>query len=258
MTTTLFPPDHYRAGRIGTVDLAVVHTSEVLVSAAQLARSMATGSRQVSCHSIVDDRQRLDVLPFTDTAYAAPGANADGDQLELVGLSRWTRTDWLAHMATLDRAGAWLAERCVARRLPAVLLDAADLRANGRGITGHAQVSAAFHRSSHTDPGPGFPWDVVLRRTKAHLAQLQRPAPVRATVMLPPYPGYPLHAGSRGTAVLLWQRQMRRRGWTIGVDGIYGPQSVQVARAFQRDKRLHVDGIVGPATWTASWRAPVT
>ena len=82
-----------------------------------------------------------------------------------------------------------------------------------------------------------------------------------------PNPDYPAWPGRylrlktpfmRGRAVRLWQAQMRRRGWRIGVDGIYGPQSAAVCRAFQREKGLAVDGIVGPQTWRAAWRAPVT
>jgi len=55
-----------------------------------------------------------------------------------------------------------------------------------------------------------------------------------------------------------WQERMRLRGWDIGTDGLYGPETASVARHFQREKRLVVDGLIGPATWAAAWRAPVT
>lgn len=55
-----------------------------------------------------------------------------------------------------------------------------------------------------------------------------------------------------------WQAQMARRGWTIAVDGLYGPGTAQTARAFQLEKRLGVDGLIGPATWAAAWAAPIT
>lgn len=55
-----------------------------------------------------------------------------------------------------------------------------------------------------------------------------------------------------------WQQRMADRGWSIGVDGQYGPESEEVARAFQADKGLGVDGLVGPSTWAAAWNAPVT
>jgi peptidoglycan hydrolase-like protein with peptidoglycan-binding domain len=55
-----------------------------------------------------------------------------------------------------------------------------------------------------------------------------------------------------------WQAKMKKRGWTIAVDGDYGNRSEQVCRAFQREKHLHMDGILGPNTWEKAWTAPRT
>lgn len=55
-----------------------------------------------------------------------------------------------------------------------------------------------------------------------------------------------------------WQTQMRSRGWRIDADGWYGPASERVCRQFQAEKRLQVDGRVGPDTWRAAWESPVT
>jgi GH24 family phage-related lysozyme (muramidase) len=74
----------------------------------------------------------------------------------------------------------------------------------------------------------------------------------------PAYPGYLLRyepgkvLDSR-PAVAQWQAQMQRRGWTIAVDGLYGPQSDRIARQFQQEKGLDVDGIVGAQTWQAAF-----
>lgn len=58
--------------------------------------------------------------------------------------------------------------------------------------------------------------------------------------------------------VSTWQQQMSNRGWSIGVDGQYGPQSEGVCRQFQSEKGLAADGLVGPQTWATTWTAPVT
>jgi hypothetical protein len=55
-----------------------------------------------------------------------------------------------------------------------------------------------------------------------------------------------------------WQQQMKNRGWTITPDGQFGPETDSVTRAFQREKRLGVDGRVGLQTWNAAWHAKVT
>jgi hypothetical protein len=63
--------------------------------------------------------------------------------------------------------------------------------------------------------------------------------------------------------VRTWQQRMADRGWTITVDGWYGPQSAAVALAFQQDSTAHGwpltdDGEVGPLTWAASWDRPIS
>lgn len=74
----------------------------------------------------------------------------------------------------------------------------------------------------------------------------------------PPYPGYwleyePGEPLTYDENVELWQQRMQERGWDIGVDGLYGPQSEQIARQFQQEQGLTVDGIVGPETWAATF-----
>lgn len=56
----------------------------------------------------------------------------------------------------------------------------------------------------------------------------------------------------------LWQQRIKERGWNINPDGLYGDETKRIATAFQREKRLHVDGLIGPATWAAAWTTPVT
>lgn len=56
----------------------------------------------------------------------------------------------------------------------------------------------------------------------------------------------------------IWQQQMRNRGWRISADGLYGPETARVALAFQSEKGLSRDSLVGPATWAAAWAAPIT
>lgn len=56
-----------------------------------------------------------------------------------------------------------------------------------------------------------------------------------------------------------WQAQMRKRGWSITADGLYGPATAKVARQFQAEKAgLAVDGLIGAKTWAAAWTEPVT
>lgn len=59
-----------------------------------------------------------------------------------------------------------------------------------------------------------------------------------------------------GSDVRRWQQLMRARGWTLTVDGVYGPESEAICRKFQAEIGTTVDGIVGPVTWHAAVAAP--
>jgi peptidoglycan hydrolase-like protein with peptidoglycan-binding domain len=50
------------------------------------------------------------------------------------------------------------------------------------------------------------------------------------------------------------QRRLRDRGWSIAVDGSFGPDTDTIVRAFQTEKGLKVDGVVGPNTWNELFR----
>jgi peptidoglycan hydrolase-like protein with peptidoglycan-binding domain len=61
--------------------------------------------------------------------------------------------------------------------------------------------------------------------------------------------------GSTGYAVRAVQDQLNYRsskyGFSVAVDGIFGPTTQLAVRAFQAAGRIAADGIVGPVTWQA-------
>lgn len=50
------------------------------------------------------------------------------------------------------------------------------MKAGQRGICTHADISAAFRESDHTDPGSGFPLDLVIARARELPPRTHRPA----------------------------------------------------------------------------------
>jgi peptidoglycan hydrolase-like protein with peptidoglycan-binding domain len=74
-----------------------------------------------------------------------------------------------------------------------------------------------------------------------------------------------IRRGSRGPAVRVLQESLITLGYNPGpVDGIFGLRTEAAVKAFQADRKIKVDGIVGPVTWgeiakaLAEERPPVT
>jgi hypothetical protein len=72
----------------------------------------------------------------------------------------YTRAQWLSPEVwpAVARAASRTRELCLRLGVPIVLLSVADLVAGKRGVCGHDDVSAAWHQTNHSDPGPNFPW----------------------------------------------------------------------------------------------------
>jgi peptidoglycan hydrolase-like protein with peptidoglycan-binding domain len=63
---------------------------------------------------------------------------------------------------------------------------------------------------------------------------------------------FPLvRSGDGDHPVRTLQYLLRARNHPVTVDGIFGAKTDAAVRAFQMDKHLSVDGIVGPKTWSA-------
>lgn len=251
----------YHKGRISPIRLIVVHSMEWVerqTTAEECARMFATMNRQASAHACVDANSVVRCVRDQDTAWAAPGGNADGLQLELAGFARQSRAEWLDAYGKdmLGRAAGVIAGWARAYKIPVRKLTRTELRAGGRGITSHADISAVYRRSDHTDPGTAFPWDVLLDRVNAELGgagdgqdDVDVPEWTRPLTWPPT---------TKGDDVRTWQRQMRTRGWRLDVDGWYAGADEEVCRAFQAEKGLKVTGDVDEATWRAAWTAPIT
>jgi N-acetyl-anhydromuramyl-L-alanine amidase AmpD len=146
-----------------SIDVVVIHTMEIgerKGAAAACARWFASPASEVSAHYCVDADTVIQCVREEDVAWHARGGNANSVGIELAGFARQSPAEWRdAYSDTVLQSAARLtAEVCARHGIPLRRLHAADLVAGRRGVTGHADVSAAFHRSDHWDPGLGFPW----------------------------------------------------------------------------------------------------
>lgn len=58
-------------------------------------------------------------------------------------------------------------------------------------------------------------------------------------------------SGDAGSLVKAAQVQLKRNGYSLTVDGSFGPATLSAVKSFQSKKGLSVDGVVGPNTWRA-------
>ncbi len=59
-----------------------------------------------------------------------------------------------------------------------------------------------------------------------------------------------LRLGSSGSSVRTLQQALVNKGYSLSVDGVFGPATQSAVMSFQRSVGITVDGIVGPATWS--------
>lgn len=159
------------------VRVVVIHSMESLEkgdTAESTAHHFQTTEKKKSAHICVDNNSIVQCVLDNDIAYAAPGANHDGIQIELAGYAKQTEADWLDPYSSLvlDKAANATAQYCLKYSIPIQRLSNAKLKdGKTKGIVSHAQVSKVFELSTHTDPGEGFPWVLFLDRVKSHYDQ---------------------------------------------------------------------------------------
>ena len=184
MTTAAF----YTPGRIKPIRLICLHTmedQELPGQAVLVAQrfSNKSSSPQASFHFAVDgtnvnkkpgDKYPAPIVRLTDdgdTAWAAPGANADGLHIEMAGIAAQSKSNWADaySLAVLDNAASvavvWVKKYVIPVR-HLTIPEVAD--GKSKGFIGHIDATHAFpieaaQAGAHTDPGINFPWTYFLQ-----------------------------------------------------------------------------------------------
>lgn len=245
------------AGR--RVDLIVEHlmvTDEESDKAEWCANYFASPSApQASAHYCRDDNSIVQGVRDEDVAWAAPGANSDGIQIENAGTLQ-TPAGWDDKYSRALLTGELEARLCKKHGIPAIWRDAADLRAGKRGITDHWETTKAFGLSTHTDNGQGFrdrggrdgksAKEVLMKNTRERLEPDHDKHVDHERVELPD-----VHEGDVGHLVKKAQTHLVRHGYLHKSerDGIFGERTARAVRRFQRDQEINVSGIVDRKTW---------
>jgi hypothetical protein len=259
------PSPNYSTRGGSSVRLIVLHTAEGSTTYESLGNFFASSSSGVSSHTGIDDKRGKigEYVSRGNKAWTQGNANPVCVAAELCGFASWSDSTWRnSHGNMLLNAADWVAEEASKFGIPITKLTASQAQGSGRGVCQHRDLGT--WGGNHSDCGNGFPMDYVL-----DLARGGTPAPPSGGTPPPsgggaapamsvdyfgPQYGHNYMCPDVGT----WQSKMSSRGWSLGVDGIYGGESEGQCRQFQSEKGLSVDGMVGPETWNATWNAPVT
>lgn len=181
---------NYTPDRNVPVDLIVVHDMEYperLTAAEDVAKFFANQAKDPpggpykgsSAHYNVDADSIVGSVHESDVAWHAPGGNHNGIGIEHAGYASQRAEDWAdaysdAELRLSSRLAADIAKR---HSIPIVWLSPADLLAGKRGITSHNNVTLAFKRGNHTDPGPNFPVEHYVALVRGDATTPAEPTP---------------------------------------------------------------------------------
>jgi predicted chitinase len=93
----------------------------------------------------------------------------------------------------------------------------------------------------------------VMSKDDTETVPMPPASPPASAGQAPAYPGTTLRQGSKGANVQAVQQRLSDLGYSLGVDGNFGPGTAKAVVAFQQKNGLGNDGVVGPKTWATLW-----
>lgn len=261
------------------IDLIVIHDMEWPerpTTAEDCARMFATTTRSASAHYNVDNNSIVQGVKDNDVAWAAPGANHNGIQIEQAGHASQDRAEWLDAYGRAMIFGqvAPLVEMLAAKyRIPLSYRNHVQIAAGLRGITTHWDVSKAWGRTDHTDPGRNYPMSDMLDEARSiRKAKSKQPPKPTSEKSTPPTLRYLDHINNEVWRVKQAQRLLNYaervhlgddKADLLAVDGVYGPAMMHAVERFKREglgrTGSRADGkILGAEMWKALWAARYT
>ena len=146
----------------------IVHTmeaQEASTTAENTANYFANpgDGRQVSAHYCCDNNSIVQCVELADSAWTVgntPG-NHRGINYEFAGFANQTPPQWgdAYSTAMLERVAPYFRSDAARYNIPLQRCSVDDLKAFRPGVTSHNDLRLAFGVTTHTDPGPNFPWD---------------------------------------------------------------------------------------------------
>lgn len=189
------PAAHTSSGSNKPITRIVIHSTVspcVPGGAEDIARYFRSSASGGSAHYVVDPATVVQVVYDSVIAWHAP-PNPHSLGIEMCDIPgpvpndsrasaawkaakrawRWNRPE---QKKLLDRTALLTAQLCLAYDVPPVFLSSAALRAGKHGVTTHANVSGAWHESTHWDPG-FWPKRQFMRKVRKNIEKIKAGTP---------------------------------------------------------------------------------
>ena len=164
----------------------IIHTTESSggTTATDVARYQQSPSASGSYTMLVDkfrNTVRSNDDNFVPWAAGSWQANSRYIHVAVTGEARYSRETWSgAYLPAIEELATIVAHTAREYGIPLVRLTADQLHRGVKGIAGHNECSKAFGGSDHWDPGPNFPYDIVIAMARGLPGE---PAPMPAPVV---------------------------------------------------------------------------
>lgn len=134
---------------------------------------LAQGGPEASWHWFVDPIAIVAMVDPNYAAWHASEANPLSEGFEQAGYARFSRGEWLTPegLKQIENLAWIMAQRAKACDIPPVWLTTAQVIAacaGNRSIKGFA-THRQIDPETRTDPGDGYPYDLLMRQVKAYL-----------------------------------------------------------------------------------------
>jgi len=160
-------------GQNGMYDCAVYFQGPVGASSSVVADNYHPGH---VCESVTRSK----------AAWTQCNYNSVSVSIEQCAYASWSRDTWLNTKSDLLRNTAqWIAEESAALGIPIVKLSASQAQGGSKGICGHSDLGS--YGCGHSDPGAGYPWDIVLQWAAQGIPQPIPPQPPETEEDMPSY-----------------------------------------------------------------------
>lgn len=163
---------------VGKPRQIVIHSAETEHKAG-LALSLARGwwqnpNNKTSAHGMGDPGGAVRMVRTHTIAWHCGAGNPNSLGWEQTGRARWSRAQWLANngAASLRNTAREVAADCKTFGIPARWLSLAQIARDEKGLMTHNDARLVWGGTTHTDPGPGFPYDLFARYVQDELDRL--------------------------------------------------------------------------------------